>query len=192
MRTLFNTSQRLLLSLMFVLGLAACGDQEKPQISYDPVAFHSEDECHVCGMLIADFPGPKGEAVGRDGVKKFCSTAEMLSWWLQPENQISDARLYVHDMAQSTWEHPNDAYLIDATQAWYVLGTPLAGAMGGSLATFAQEQAARELAAEHNGRVMQFTDIDQAVLQQAAASQHTGEHGGHMNHGNHTDIEQQH
>lgn len=191
MRTLFHTGQRLMLGLIVAIGLAACSDQNKPQISYDPIAFHSEDECHVCGMIIADFPGPKGQAVGRDGVRKFCSTAEMLSWWLQPENQISGARLYVHDMAQGTWDQPDDDYLFDASTAWYVLGTPLAGAMGASLATFAQEQPARELAATHNGQVIQFADITQAVLHQAAASQHAGEHE-HSGHNEPSDLQHHH
>lgn len=200
MRTLFYTGQRLLLGLILAVGLSACGEQQKAEINYDPVAFHSEDECHVCGMVITDFPGPKGEAVGRDGVKKFCSTAEMLGWWLQPENQISDARLYVHDMGHSSWEHPDDDYLIDATKAWYVLGTPLAGAMGASLASFAEEQPARELAARYNGRVVQFADIDQHLLQQAAASQHAPGHESlhedHTDHGDQAahdhDVEHQH
>src|SRR5690554_7359072 len=76
-------------------------------------------------MVVMDFPGPKGQAVARDGVRKFCSTAEMLSWWLQPENRILQLRLYVHDMGRSHWDQPDDAYLVDATQAWYVTGTGL-------------------------------------------------------------------
>lgn len=176
MRTFLHYSQRLLLGFVLAVGLAACGDDEQTQINYDPVAFHSDDECHICGMVISDFPGPKGEAIGRDGVRKFCSTSEMLGWWLQPENQISDARLYVHDMGQSHWDQPDDEHLIDATQAWYVLGTPLKGAMGASLATFAQETDARDLASKHNGRVVRFEDIDQALLQQTVADQPTQDH----------------
>lgn len=173
MPTFLYYSQRLILGLILAVGLAACSDEKQTQVNYDPVAFHSDDECHICGMIISDFPGPKGEAIGRDGVRKFCSTSEMLGWWLQPENQISDARLYVHDMGKSHWDQPDDAHLIDATQAWYVLGTPLKGAMGASLASFAQEVDARDLASQHNGRVVRFEDIDQALLQQTIADQHT-------------------
>lgn len=160
------------LLMLFALILAACGEQEQTAVNLDPVAFHESDECHVCGMIIADFPGPKGQAMERNEVKKFCSTAEMLSWWLQPENRILDARLYVHDMGQSQWDQPDDGHLIDAREAWYVSGTPLKGAMGASLASFADKEAAEALAAEHNGTVLHFDEIDQEFLQQAAAAQH--------------------
>ena len=175
MKIRYNFNLRFLLVLLFGLILAGCGDKEEVQVSYDPVAFHGDDECHVCGMMVIDFPGPKGQAVERDGVRKFCSTAEMFSWYLQPENRILQARLYVHDMGQSHWEQPDDEHLIDATQAWYVTGTPLQGAMGASLASFADQQAAEELAAQHEGaQVVSFDQIDQEFLQQAAAAQHGG------------------
>lgn len=168
----YKSGLRAALLMLFAFTLAACGKQEEAPVKLDPVAFHEADECHVCGMIIADFPGPKGQAVGRNEVKKFCSTAEMLSWWLQPENRILDARLYVHDMGQSHWDQPDDNHLIDAREAWYVSGTPLKGAMGASLASFADKEAAEALAAEHNGTVLQFDEIDQEFLQQAAAAQH--------------------
>lgn len=175
MKTRYNFNLRLVLAILFGLALAGCGDRDEAKVSYDPVAFHADDECHVCGMIIADFPGPKGQAVERDGVKKFCSTAEMFSWWLQPENRILQARLYVHDMGRSHWDQPDDEHLIDATQAWYVSGTPLQGAMGASLASFADKQAAEALAAQHeSARVMAFDEIDEAFLAQAAAAQHGG------------------
>lgn len=181
MKMRYNFNLRLLLVLLFGLTLAACGDNEEALVSHDPVAFHGDDECHVCGMIVLDFPGPKGQAVARDGVKKFCSTAEMFSWWLQPENHILQARLYVHDMGQSHWDQPNDEHLIDATQAWYVAGTPLEGAMGASLAPFADKQAAETFAAQYAGaQVMAFDQIDEAFLAQSAAAQHGGmEHDMH-------------
>ena len=180
-----KTFQQFGLVLLLALGLAACGESQQPGASLDPVAFHDGDECHVCGMVISDFPGPKGEAVTAGGVKKFCSAAEMLGWWLQPENRGRDMKLYVHDMGRSVWEHPDDSHLIDATSAYYVIGTPLKGAMGAVLASFAEEGAAQKLAAEHGGRVLRFEEIDQALLQQAAAMQYGAAHEGAMHEGAH-------
>ncbi|HBZ98615.1 MAG TPA: NosL protein [Pseudomonas sp.] len=177
MNTLHRIGAGAVFALLLGLGLAGCGDQEEVRQSLEPVAFHASDECHVCGMIISDFPGPKGQAVEKGGVKKFCSTAEMLGWWLQPENRLLEARLYVHDMGRSVWEHPDDGHLIDATSAYYVVGTTLKGAMGASLASFAQEQDAQALASMHGGRVLRFDEIDQALLQEAASMQHGGMHG---------------
>jgi copper chaperone NosL len=169
MNILHLPTTRALLVLLCALLLAACGESEQQAQALGPVAFHPSDECHVCGMVIADFPGPKGQAVEKGGVKKFCSTAEMIGWWLQPENRHLTATLYVHDMGRSVWDQPDDDHLIDASSAYYVAGTQLKGAMGVVLASFADEQAARKLAAIQGGRVLRFEEIDQAVLQMDTA-----------------------
>ncbi|WP_296270368.1 nitrous oxide reductase accessory protein NosL [Pseudomonas sp. UBA6323] len=179
MNHLYRTSAIALLATALAFGLAGCGDKEQTTQTLESVAFHPSDECHVCGMIIADLPGPKGEAVASNGVKKFCSTAELLGWWLQPENRLSGARLYVHDMGRSVWEHPDDEHLIDATSAFYVIGISLKNAMGAPLASFASEKQAQQLAAMHGGRVLRFDEIDQALLQEAAGQQHGGAMHGH-------------
>jgi len=71
MRNAFLDTSRTLLVLLFGLFLAACGEPVEQKQNLGPVAFHSSDECHVCGMIITDFPGPKGEAVDGALVKKF-------------------------------------------------------------------------------------------------------------------------
>ena len=178
MKALYTKTSGVLIALL-MLGLAGCSEPEQAVQSLDPVAFHADDECHVCGMVVLDFPGAKGQAVEKGGVKKFCSTGEMIGWWLQPENRVLDAKLYVHDMAHGTWEQPDDAHLIDAKSAWYVAGTLLEGAMGAVLASFADEAAARQLAAEHGGQVLRFDEIDQAVLQNFSGMEHMS-HGDPM------------
>lgn len=176
MNALYRIGAATLFAALLASGLTGCEQKAETRQTLQPVAFHAEDECHVCGMIISDFPGPKGQAVDKSGVKKFCSTAEMLGWWLQPENRLLDAKLYVHDMGRSVWEHPDDGHLIDATGAYYVVGTSLKGAMGASLASFAQEQDAKALAEMHGGRVLRFEEIDQALLQEAAGMQHGSMH----------------
>ena len=179
MKRLLKRTELTLLTLLLGLGLLACSKPEEAPLNLAPVAFHNTDECHVCGMIITDFPGPKGQALSKRETKKFCSAAEMLGWWLQPENRIGDAKLYVHDMGRSDWAKPDDNHLIDATQAFYVVDladSGLSGAMGAVLASFADEQAARKLAAIHKSRVMKFAEIDQTVLQKAAAMQHGQAH----------------
>ncbi|WP_324734430.1 nitrous oxide reductase accessory protein NosL [Pseudomonas paeninsulae] len=179
MNNLYIRTARTLLVMLLGLLLVACSEPEEQQKSLGPVAFHDSDECHVCGMIISDFPGPKGQAVDKSGVKKFCSAAEMFGWWLQPENRIGTAKLYVHDMGRSEWAKPDDSHLIDAASAFYVIGladSGLKGAMGAVLASFADEQAAQKLATIHGARVLRFDEIDQGVLQQAAAMQPAGMH----------------
>ncbi|AGI26828.1 nitrous oxide reductase accessory protein NosL [Pseudomonas sp. MT3] len=150
---------------LFAVLLGGCDDAAQQTANLAPVPFQNGDECHVCGMIISDFAGPKGEAVAPGSVHKFCSTAELLGWWLQPENQHGGARLYVHDMARSDWNHPDDRHLIDATTAFYVVGVKRPGAMGATLASFAERADAERMANAEGGRVLRFDEIDQSVLQ---------------------------
>lgn len=166
---------RIVLAVAAAMILTGCNSADDPVVELQARAFHADDECHVCGMVVSDFPGPKGQAVGRDGTRVFCSAAELLGWWLQPENRVAGARLYVHDMAHGSWEQPDDEHLIDATTAWYVIGTGLRSAMGATLATFAEEDAAQALAEKHHGRVVSFDELDASMLLRNDAAEH-----GHM------------
>lgn len=170
-----KTLLRILLTFAVVMLLTACNSADDAALELQAKNFHPDDECHVCGMMVSDFPGPKGQAVGRDGTRVFCSAAELVGWWLQPENRVAGARLYVHDMAYGSWEQPDDERLIDATAAWYVVETELHSAMGATLASFADEKAARALAEKHHGRVLRFDELDASVLLQHDSAGH--DHG---------------
>ncbi|KPP98780.1 nitrous oxide reductase accessory protein NosL [Marinobacter sp. HL-58] len=148
-------------ALMAVFLTGCSGSEEQTTEKPDPVHIESGDECHVCGMVILGFPGPKGEAitVREQEVRKFCSTRDMFSWALQPENAKRDHTLYVHDMAQTDWEHPEDTALIDAREAFFVVGSERTGAMGPTLASFAEETSAKDFASEFGGDVVQFKDV---------------------------------
>lgn len=158
------------LALSLLLGGCEPGESAPEVVS--PVAFHADDECHVCGMAITEFPGPKGQAIEPGAVRKFCSVAEMLGWWLQPENQAQNARLFVHDMTQSEWAAPDDARLIDAREAYFVPVADLPGAMGRTLATFASAEAAQAMASRHGSQVLRLEQLDLGLLQQPAGGAH--------------------
>lgn len=148
--------------LMLTVLLAGCSKEteevaEKPA----PVHFESADDCHVCGMSVTRFPGPKGEVITEkeQSVHKFCSTRDMFAWALQPENVVRKHTLYVHDMGQTEWASPDDTALIDAREAFYVAGSERKGAMGQTLASFSTEPAAQDFMMEHGGEVLQYDAI---------------------------------
>ncbi len=157
-----NKTKAWLFAALAAIAITGCSDAEQQVLAKpDPVHFESGDECHVCGMAISNFPGPKGQAFTEreQNVRKFCSTKDMLAWFLQPENENRDHTLYVHDMAQTEWEHPEDTHLIDAREAFYVAGSTRTGAMGPTLASFASQSSANDFAAKYGGQVIAFADI---------------------------------
>lgn len=152
--------------------LFSCSKSEEgAQTIHQAVAIESADECHLCGMLISNFSGPKGELYRRgiteaDGnsVKKFCSTRDMFSFYLDPENKRNVTSVLVHDMSQSPWGTPNDAYFIDARKAWFVADSSKTGAMGETLASFSKQADAQTFADEFGGTVLSFSQVNLSVL----------------------------
>ena len=87
--------RKLLLSIVLVTVIGCSEQSEQQQVIHQAVAIESSDECHLCGMLITNFSGPKAELFRKgvteaDGnsVKKFCSTRDMFSFYLDPENSV--------------------------------------------------------------------------------------------------------
>jgi len=168
MRTLKN----LWLIAAVAFFLTGCSDDRQQAVPLSPQAFHSDDECHVCGMVITRFPGPKGQVLDEQAgnVKKFCSVSEMVSWLVQPENRHALDGAWVHDMAQSPWDKPDDSHLVKATDAFYVPDPALQGAMGMSLASFAKRSAAENFASIQHSQVLDLSGLEQHLANVAAPS----------------------
>jgi copper chaperone NosL len=166
--TLFSTTAHILIALTLVLILSACSDKEAQQeMLHQAVQIESSDECHLCGMLITRFDGPKGELFRKEQgeqVFKFCSTRDMFSYYLDPENKRNVAQMLVHDMSKMPWEQINDDYFIDAKTAWYVSGSEKKGAMGKTLASFSTKEDATAFSQEFGGQVLTFDAINLDVL----------------------------
>lgn len=166
MRTL-SPLRTVSVALMLVLGVA-CSEQESADQAMvrQAVAIEQADECHLCGMIISNFPGPKGENFSKssDTVNKFCSTRDLFSFVLQPENKRQVKEIYVHDMSKTPWQRPEDEYFIDAREAWFVIGSEKRGAMGKTLASFAQKSDAEVFIKEFGGQLYRFDEITIDVL----------------------------
>lgn len=160
----------LLKTLLLTLGLGVlltgCDSRQTTQPTHPPVAFASGEECHVCGMIIERFPGPKAQTYDNRAktMRKFCSTQEMMLWYLQPENQPNVAEVYVHDMSESQWSNPQDTQQIDARTAYFVIGSNQTGSMGKTLATFSNQTAAEQFAQNHGGQLTRFDQITIEIL----------------------------
>jgi copper chaperone NosL len=151
---------------LVVMSLMSCSDKaDQQKMLHQAVAMESGDECHLCGMLITRFDGPKGEVFRKETgeqVFKFCSTLDMFSYYLDPENKRNVAQMLVHDMSKMPWgsDSIDDKYFIDAKSAWYVAGSEKTGAMGETLASFSQQKDAIAFAQEFGGQVLSFKTID--------------------------------
>ncbi|ABV35101.1 NosL family protein [Shewanella sediminis HAW-EB3] len=160
-----------IICLLFLLPLLlACtqGAEDVPQAKAEAIEKH--ERCHLCGMMITKYPGPKGQVhlKGQSVVPKFCSTRDMFNFSLQAENKRQISALFVHDMGATDWEQPgDDAFIdafIDAKTAWYVYGTSKKAVMGPAVASFKRQSQAVKFAQEFGGAVLPFEQVDLALL----------------------------
>jgi copper chaperone NosL len=136
--------------------LAACGETSK---TAQPQDFTRSTTCALDGMLLADYPGPKGQIQYDAGPPDFyCDTVEMLSMLLRPEQQKRIAAVYTQDMAKTDWNEPR-GHWIDARTAIYVHGSRQRGSMGPTLASFGSEADAQAFAGKYGGKVLRFDQI---------------------------------
>lgn len=177
-RTRLHRAGILVLAIALLAGCNAATDSGTA--AQQALAIESRDECHLCGMLIANFPGPKGEAYGRGEteVKKFCSTRDLFAWALDPEYRHRVESIFVHDMAVTPWDHPDDETFVDARSAWYVINHRQPGAMGPTLASFSREDHARAFAEQYGGKLKRFDEITLQTLSQLTLAEAQSDHQG--------------
>lgn len=139
------------------LALTACG--EKPGANNGPQVLPAGAACALDGMLLADYPGPKGQIQYVDGkLDAFCDTVELVSMLKQPETATRVAGAYVQDIGKTPWEKPVEHW-IDANQAWFVVGSKRLGSMGPTFASFAERADADAFAKQFGGKVLTLAQI---------------------------------
>ena len=116
------------------------------------------------GMLLVDFPGPKGQIHYDKGPPDFfCDTFELLVTYLSPEEQKRIRAMFTQDMAKADWNKPVGSW-IDARSALYVFGSDMKGSMGPTAASFARREDAEAFARQHGGKVVRFEEITPAMV----------------------------
>lgn len=139
-----------------MLMIAGCSDQAA---TVEPREITRETTCALDGMLLADYPGPKGQIQYDQGPPDFfCDTMEMISIHLRPEQQKRAVAVFTQDMGRADWNEPR-GHWIDAKAAFYVQGSSRHGSMGPTLASFAREEDAQAFAKQYGGKVLLFKEI---------------------------------
>lgn len=164
-----SSERRLLLGLLAlasVAPLAACGrDGAGTAASTAPVEIARDTSCELDGMLLLDYPGPKGQIhyAGVDRPFFYCDTVELLNTLLVPEQVRKVDAVYVQDMGKADWDNPQGAW-IDARSALYVHGSKRKGSMGPTFASFSSEADAQKFIDEYGGKLLRMEDITPVMV----------------------------
>lgn len=154
-------------------GLTGCNRQDDNGDAVKPHEIAAQSSCSLDGMLLSDYPGPKGQVIykGDSQVNWFCDSVELLSTLLKPEQVRPVLAAHVQDMAKADWDKPV-GHWINARQAVYVLGSKRHGSMGPTAASFADEAAAKAFAAQWGGRVLRYAEIKPDMVDLSGGALH--------------------
>jgi copper chaperone NosL len=168
-------NRRQLLLATLALGAQAARSACARQTAQAVVAadFDAASTCDLDGMLLADYPGPKGQIhfAGDGGPTWYCDTVEMFSTLLKPEQFRSVLGVFVQDMELADWDQPR-GHWFDARTGTYVLGSRKRGPMGPTIASFRQEAAAHRFADSFGGQVMRFADVKPEMVELCGGALH--------------------
>jgi copper chaperone NosL len=123
-----------------------------------------KDKCPVCGMFVYKYPDFVAQVVFKDGSSAFFDGAkDMFKYYFDvrkfdPKRKQTDiGSVYVTDYYGLT--------LIDATKAFYVVGSDVYGPMGRELIPFEKESEAKGFLKDHKGKsLVMFQDVNQLIL----------------------------
>jgi len=130
----------------------------------DPVQPAKKDKCPVCGMFVYKYPDWLAEIIFKDGSVDFFDGAKDLFKYYFNINKYSPGRNKKDIAAVYVMEY-YDMQLIEARQAFFVMGSDIYGPMGHELIAFATEADARAFMQDHKGkRILRFEAITPKVI----------------------------
>jgi copper chaperone NosL len=127
------------------------------------------DLCPVCGMIVSKYPNWTATVVWKDGRRHhFDGAKDLFTYLLQlPKYAPTHSP---QDVAAIAVTEFYDLRVIDARQAFYVVGSDVLGPMGHELVPLATRADADEFVKDHHGRsVLKFADVTLHVVQEVDA-----------------------
>jgi copper chaperone NosL len=143
-------------AMALVALLPACNRTMQQAVALEP---GSDTACVLDGMVLKEFPGPKGQAHYAEGAPDFyCDLIELFTALLMPEQKRLPTAIFVQDMGKTDWDHPEGNW-IDAKTAFYVTASRKRGSMGPTFGSFSSQQDAENFAKKEGGQTMRFAQI---------------------------------
>ncbi|MFC3375553.1 nitrous oxide reductase accessory protein NosL [Rugamonas sp. CCM 8940] len=142
--------------LLMLALLGACSHTAPSAVAQEP---NADTACVLDGMLLQDFPGPKGQIVYAEGKPDFfCDLMELFTTLRTPEQKRAVAGAYVQDMGKTDWDHPKGNW-IPAKTAFFVVGSKLHGSMGPTLGAFSSAEEANKFIQQQGGKQLRFEQV---------------------------------
>lgn len=152
-----------------LFAVSACKEEIAQDISALPLT--AEAVGHFCQMGLLEHDGPKAQAhlAGLPQMPLFFSQVrDVIAYMRLPEQSHEILAVWVSDMGapEATWTSPGAKNWINAQDAYFVVGSQVAGGMGApEIVPFSKPEDAAAFVASNGGQTMRLADIpDDAVL----------------------------
>jgi copper chaperone NosL len=155
----FNVPVALLLIALLCLAVAG------PALAAQKASGVPKDaKCPVCGMLVAKYPDWNATIVYRDGATTyFDGPKDLFNYYLNPR-KFDPAKKHSEPAAITVKDYYSLA-IIDARQAYFVVGSNVLGPMGKELIPFAKKSDADGFRSDHLGRKqLRFSEVTLELL----------------------------
>ncbi len=143
--------------------LAACNEDIAQAELPVAIPMTAEAVGHYCQMDILEHDGPKAQvhlAHLREPLW-FSQVRDGIAYLKSPEQDGEVRILYVNDMGTAkSWSEPGEASWIDATEAYFVVGSNAIGGMGApEIVPFARLEKAQDFASSRGGAIKRLGDV---------------------------------
>ncbi|WP_417423120.1 nitrous oxide reductase accessory protein NosL [Hoeflea sp.] len=159
---------RLIAFVVVMLSISACSEEQAEVAVPLPIALSEEAVGHYCNMTVLEHTGPKAQIFLANNPHPiwFSQVRDGIAYIRSPEELSEAVVVYVNDMAKAkNWDFPEEDTWIDASQAWFVIGSRKTGGMGTpEVIPFGTEVAANVFADENGGTVVQLAEIPDAYV----------------------------
>lgn len=149
--------------MVTVVVFAGC-KQSEPEVTGGPQLLTRQAVSVVDGMILLDYPGPKGQILKKNGsTDYFCDLPEFINAIQDAERTHGHARAYVQAFDGREWGSYPDGW-VEASRPVYVIGSDRMGAMGPTLVPFLDMDAAKAFTAKHGGRIVRLAELTPEVM----------------------------
>ncbi len=159
--------KRIFIIAIAMFALASCQESEVKSTP-QAVAMTEEALGHYCQMNLIEHEGPMAQIhlTRLQHPIWFSQVRDAVAFTKLPEETEEIAAIYVSDMGKApSWARPGNDNWIDATEAWFVIGSKIRGGMGApEVVPFADKAAAAQFAETNGGDIVRLADIPDAYV----------------------------
>ena len=142
---------------LFLLSAASVEGHKQKSIT-------KKDKCPVCGMFVYKYPKWVAVIEFADGSEYFYDGAkDMFKHYMNvPKYTPGKAGQEITSLSVTDYYA---VVLIDAKEAWYVIGSDVFGPMGHELIPFETQASAQEFLEDHKGtHILRFSDVSEETI----------------------------